>query len=91
MKQALIPHDDLATQFTMSADQLEMCARFLEKHPRFYPELKEVSGLISGFRVGPCFLSVDEMNELIAAEPHFGVHEAGLLLKPLPASDRSLT
>ena len=66
----------------MSADRLEKVACFLETHPRFYPELKEGSGLISGFRVGPCFLSVDEMNEFIDTEPYLGVHEAWLLLTP---------
>jgi hypothetical protein len=73
----------------MSAGRLEKFARFLEMHPGFYPELKEESGVISGFRVGSCFLSVDEMNEFIATQPHFAAHEAALLLTPQPTSSNT--
>jgi hypothetical protein len=82
MKKAPTQCHELETPFTMSAGQLEKFARFLEMHPGFYPELIGESGEISGFRVGGCFLSVREMNEFIASQPHFTAHEAALLLTP---------
>jgi hypothetical protein len=80
MKKALIQNDEYAAQSTMPAGQLEKLAGFLELHPRFYPELEEENGVISGFRLGGCFLSVAEMNEFISTQPHFIPHEAALLL-----------
>jgi hypothetical protein len=64
---------------TKSAGQLEKFARFLEMHPGFYPELKGENAVISGFRVGGCFLSVGEMIEFISIRP-----EAALLLTLQP-------
>jgi len=64
----------------MSPSQLEKFARFLQMHPGFYLELKEENGVVSGFRVGGCFLSVGEMNEFISAQPHFTPQEAARLL-----------
>ena len=91
MKKVLIQHHEYATQSTMPADQLEKFARFLETHPGFYPELKEENGVISGFRVGGCFLSVAEMDEFISTQPHFVPHEAALLLTAQPTrSNRCL-
>jgi hypothetical protein len=84
MKKALIQNHEYAAQSTMAASQLEKLARFLEIHPRFYPELEEQNGMISGFRVGRCFLSVAEMDELISTRPHFVPHEAALLLTEQP-------
>ena len=86
MKKAPTQCSELETPFTMSVGQLEKFARFLETHPGFYPELKEESGVISGFRVGSCFLSVHEMNQFIATQPHFARHEAASLLTPHPNS-----
>jgi hypothetical protein len=71
---------------TMSAGQLEKFACFLEMHSRFYPELKGENAVISGFRVGGCFLSVDEMFEFISSRP-----EATLLPTVQPTrTDRRL-
>ena len=78
MKKALVQNHENAAQ--MTASQLEKLARFLEVHPRFYPELEEQNGMISGFRLGGCFLSAAEMDELISTQPHFLPHEAALLL-----------
>ena len=83
MKKALIQDHEYAAQFTMPAGQLEKFARFLEDHPGFYPELGE-NAVISGFRVGGCFLSVAEMDEFISTQPHFVPHEAALLLTAQP-------
>ena len=47
--------------------------------------------LISGFRVGGCFLSVGEMDEFISTQPHFAPHEVALLLTAQPTGgDRRL-
>jgi hypothetical protein len=78
MKKALIQDHEYAAQSTMPAGRLEKFARFLEVHPGFYPELEE-DGVISGFRVGGCFLSIAEMDEFISTRPHFVPHEAALL------------
>jgi hypothetical protein len=86
MKKAPTQCHELETPFTMSAGQLEKFARFLEMHPGFYPELTEEGGVIFGFRLGSCFLSVDEMYELIATQPHFAAPEAALPLTPKPTS-----
>ena len=80
MKKALIQSHEYAVQSTMAANQLEKLARFLEVHPGFYPELEEENGIISGFRVGRCFLSVAEMDEFISTQPHFVPHEVAQLL-----------
>ena len=91
MKKALIQDHEFAVQSTMPAGQLEKFARFLEVHPGFYPELEEENGVISGFRVGGCFLSVAEMDEFISTQPHFAPHEAALLLTAQPTrSNRGL-
>ncbi len=91
MKKALIQDHEYAAQSTMPAGQLEKFAGFLEVHPGFYPELEEENGVISGFRVGGCFLSIGEMNEFISAQPHFVPHEAALLLTAQPTrSNRCL-
>ena len=89
MKKALTQNDEYAAQSTMPAGQLEKLARFLEVHPRFYPELEEENGIISGFSLGGCFLSVAEMNEFISTQPHFVPHEVPLLVTAQPnRSDR---
>jgi hypothetical protein len=84
MKKALVQNHEYAAQSAIAASQLEKLARFLEVHPRFYPELEEQNGMISGFRLGGCFLSVAEMDELISTQPHFVPHEAALLLTAQP-------
>jgi hypothetical protein len=80
MKKALIQDHECEAQATMPVGQLEKFARFLEMHPGFYPELKEENGVISGFRVGGCFLSIGEMAEFMSTQPHFAPDEAALLL-----------
>jgi len=84
MKKALTQDHECETQSTMSADQLGKLARFLEMHPGFYPELQGENGVISGFRVGGCFLSIGEMDEFISTQPRFAPHEAALLLTVQP-------
>ena len=84
MKKALIQNHQYAAQPTMPAGQLEKLARFLEVHPGFYPELEEENGVIFGFRLGGCFLSVAEMDEFISTQPHFVPHQAALLLTAQP-------
>jgi len=91
MKKDLTQQHEYETQSTMSAGQLEKFARFLEMHPSFYPELNEENGVISGFRVGGCLLSVGEMDEFISIQPHFAPREAALLLTAQPTgSNRRL-
>jgi hypothetical protein len=51
---------------TMQAHRLEKFAQFLDEHPGFSPELMGEDAYVYGFRVGECFLSVDEMVGLIA-------------------------
>ena len=86
MKKALVQNHENAAQ--MTASQLE---KLLARHPRVYPELEAQNGMISGFRLGGCFLSVAEMDELISTQPHFVPHEAALLLTAQPnRSDRCL-
>ena len=91
MKKALIQDHEYAAQYTIPAGQLEKFARFLEVHPGFYPELEGENAVISGFRVGGCFLSVAEMDQFISTQPHFVPHEAALLLTaPSARSNRCL-
>jgi len=80
MKKAQIQGYEYIAQFTMSACQLEKFARFLEEHPGFYPELEEGNAVVSGFRVGGCFLSVSEMDKFVSTQPRFVAHQAALLL-----------
>jgi hypothetical protein len=79
MKEAPTQRHELETPYKMSTVQLERFARFLETHPGFYPEL-QANGVVSGFRVGGCFLSIDEMDKFISIQPRFAAHEAALLL-----------
>ena len=86
MKAILNQHHECETQATIPVGQLEKFARFLEMHPSFYPELREENGVISGFRVGGCFLSVGEMDEFMLIQPRFAPHEAALLLTAQPTA-----
>ena len=54
-------------QKIMQGSQIERCARFLEEHPGFWPELVGEDGYVCGFHVGGCFLTIDEMEKLVAA------------------------
>ncbi len=56
-------------QSIMRSNQLEKFAVFIMEHPGFWPELVGQDALVCGFHVGSCFLTVDEMEKLIAAEP----------------------
>ncbi len=65
----------MKTQATMHPRQLEMFARFLEDHPGFWPELAGVNAMVCGFHVGGCFLTIDEMDKLVASRLHPVQHE----------------
>lgn len=56
----------MKTPRTIPAGQIGRFARFLEEHPGFSPELKGEDAYVSGFYVGRCFLSVEDMEKLIA-------------------------
>jgi len=70
----------MKTQATMQADQLREFACFLDEHPGFSPALKGEDALVCGFHIGECFLTIAEMNRLIATQPHFDADAAALLL-----------
>jgi hypothetical protein len=55
----------MKTLTAMRTSQVEKFALFLEEHPGFSPELVGDDAFVHGFRVGECFLSVDEMERLI--------------------------
>ena len=55
-------------QEIMRASQIGRFALFLEEHPRFWPELVGEHALVCGFHVGGCFLTIDEMEKLVAAQ-----------------------
>jgi len=57
----------MKTLTTMRAKQTAKFARFLEEHPGFSPELIGHDAFVCGFHMGRCFLSVDEMEQLIDA------------------------
>lgn len=67
----------------MRPNQLARFAEFLEEHPAFSPLLVGESALVCGFQVGHSFLSTDDMESIIATEPHFSQREAALLLAPM--------
>ena len=74
-------------QATIQADHLEKFACFLEEHPGFSPELKGEDALACGFRIGECFLTIEEMDRLIAARPFLDAGAAALLLaSPCPSA-----
>jgi hypothetical protein len=50
-------------------DQLKKFADFLEVHPAFSPVLYGEDGLVCGFFVGKCFLTLHDMDRLLAASP----------------------
>jgi len=64
----------------MQADQMERFAKFLEEHPGFTPLLQGEEAVIFGFQTGDCFLTLSEMDRLIAAEPHFDAQQSALLM-----------
>jgi len=55
-------------QKIMRTSQLRRFAPFLEEHPGFWPELVGEDAFVCGFHVGSCFLSVQDMEKLIAAQ-----------------------
>lgn len=67
-------------QATQQADQLQRFACFLDEHPGFSPALKGEDALVCGFRIGECFLTIAEMDKLIATQPEFDAEAAALLL-----------
>jgi len=77
----------MKTQATMQAGQLEEFASFLETHPGFYPELKQETAAVCGFRVGGCFLTIGEMDKFISSQPRFDKREAALLLTGRPTTE----
>jgi hypothetical protein len=70
----------MKTSAIMRADQLERFARFLEEHPGFSPLLQGEDAAVFGFQTGHCVLTLDEMERLVGAEPHFDPEQAALLL-----------
>jgi hypothetical protein len=73
----------------MRAHQLSRFAQFLEEHPAFSPLLVGENALVCGFQVGNSFLGVDDMETIIAAEPHFDGRQAELLLAPIGVRARA--
>ncbi len=67
-------------QGPMQASRLEEVALFLQEHPGFSPELRGEDAVAWAFRIGGCFLTLAEMQRLIAAQPHFDAREAALLM-----------
>jgi hypothetical protein len=58
----------MKTPGTMQVPQLEKFARFLEEHPGFSPLLEGEDAVVCGFQAGDCFLTLDEMERLIAPQ-----------------------
>jgi len=54
---------------TMKAKHLEKLVDFLEAHPAFSPVLYGEEGLVCGFFIGKCFLTLHDMERLLAASP----------------------
>ncbi len=73
-------------QGLMQASRLEEVIRFLEEHPGFSPELRGEDAVVWAFRIGGCFLTLAEMERLIASQPHFDAREAALLMASASAS-----
>ena len=73
----------MKTLAIMRAGQLERFARFLEEHPGFSPLLEGDDAMVVGFQTGDCLLTLGEMGNLLAAEPHFDAQQAALLLSPV--------
>lgn len=48
----------------MDAHQLGELARFLDDHPAFSPTFSSDDAILCGFRVGDCFVTLDEMGHL---------------------------
>jgi hypothetical protein len=69
----------------MRPNQLARFARFLDEHPDFAPLLIDENALVCGFQVGRSFLGIDDMETILATEPHFDRRQAALLLAPLGA------
>lgn len=67
-------------QALMQTQQLEPFAQFLEEHPGFSPLLIGRDALVCGFQAGGSFLSIEDMERLMAARPQFGTPEVELLL-----------
>jgi hypothetical protein len=61
-------------QRIMRASQIGRFALFLAEHPGFWPELVGEDALVCGFHVGGCFLTIDEMEKLVAAQPVLEAH-----------------
>jgi len=74
----------------MQAVQIEKFARFLDKHPGVSPLLFGRSALVCGFQMGECFLAIDEMDTLIAAQPRADAGNAAPLPRVLLISKRRL-
>ena len=80
----------MKTQGTMQAHQLQKFIRFLEDYPGFSPLLFGEDALVCGFQVGESYLGIDEMDRMIASQPHVDAKEAALLLAPWGARSREL-
>ncbi len=71
------------------ASHLAEIVHFIEEHPGFSPELRGEDAVVWAFRIGGCFLTLAEMERLIATQPHFDAREAALLMASSSASARS--
>ena len=80
----------MKVQANQQADQLQRLACFLEEHPGFSPTLTGEDALVCGFRIGECFLTVAEMDKLIATQPEFDAEAAALLLVMSEPASRAL-
>lgn len=59
--------DTMRTPEPIHGGQIEELVVFLEEHPRFSPQLMGENAYFCGFQMGRCFLSVEDMERLIAA------------------------
>ena len=75
-------------QCSMSTQQLARFAQFLQEHPAFSPLLIGEDAQVCGFQVGGSFLGVEDLETIIAAQPHFDRQPAERLLAPLGAGAR---
>ena len=78
-------------QGTMQAHQLQKFAPVSWKTTLgFHRCCFGEDALVCGFQVGESFLGIDEMDTMIASQPHLDAKEAALLLAPSGARSREL-
>ena len=62
--------------------QLEPVARFLEEHPGFSPILIGEDALVRGFQIGGTYITIQELERIIANRRPVEVQRAAALLAP---------